>query len=1124
MTVYPGDLEHPYISVVTPTLNQGCFIEETIQSVLSQRHVNLEHIVIDGGSTDETISILQKYSHLKWISEKDKGQSDALNKGLKKAQGEIVAWLNSDDYYPTEKILASVVRAFRSNPEIKVVVGDCLAIYEDSDRKDRLYNRGLEFEDMIRYWDARVPPHQPSVFFHKDLIREFGEFDVSLNRTMDYDFWLRISQKHRFVYIPEVLSVYRLHSSSKSGLGNDWSMFYSEWHQTYLRYKGLSKILPQKTLVSVALPLSQDGQNLTTVREAIQRLQNQRLRDMEILVVTDMDDASNLLQATSTPIPVRIIHLSHFTNAAFCDAIQQNAQGFALHCPFPETVVPDHWYAKALDILLDHPELKSVRDVSLNSTHSSNSTDPIRSEPFELWRTDSFRTFQYRLSVIIPTFNRADVICQSLDALQRQTMNSKEFEVIISDDGSSDETARLVQNYPATYSLTYLRQDNSGAAAARNAAIRRSKGKYLVILNDDAIPSENLLEMHLNSHESSKLEKLIVLGSFPFSEEFVDTPFMKLMERSNFAFQYAGMTSGSFYDWKYFLTCNISLPASALEESGLFDEDFRKYGSEDLELGYRLWKRGYKILYNSSCTADHAHRLSLKGFCLRQVLVGQSFILFAIKHPELLQSLTGFPSYFDARQTIVQWLSRSEKKAIHSMHSLEQIDSKSALNNPEILKQMEIEFQAVNKYWLYQGFLHGLDLRDRANYEQPVSVADKKSLRITFVVPGTAMSGGIKIIFEYCNRLAERGHQITLASLTAETPEWFAFDKRVHFITSGWSDRRLNYDLPDGDVVFATQWVTAYPVARLSSTKGLKFYFVQDYESITITTPELADPTYMLPLQKIVVSTRLGEQIKEHSGTTAEVIPNGMDLKQFFPDLSVRAQFPASDFRIGMLYHWESRKGFDKGQEAFRIVKAKYPEAKLILFGTSKPTEEVQFDEMNLNIAGDQVRSYYNSLDIFVSTSYQEGFGLPGLEALASGVSLVTTDSGGVREYALNEKTALVCPPGDSKAIADAMIRLRSDLLLKERLIKGGLEIARQFDWNRSVVKMEDWLMSKVKQIDDRFNTSMERSRSDHPHIAGKFYSKPSSAPFWLQLFWKLRDKTQAWRLHYGYLFTRRIR
>ncbi len=345
--------EHPLISVITPTLNQAQFIDETIQSVLKQNYENFEHIVLDGGSTDGTLEILKRYPHLRWISEKDKGQSDALNKGLRMARGEIIAWLNSDDYY-ARGAFYRIAGAFETNPAEKVLVGDCTSFIHGSNKFNRHAGRSLGFEDLIRFWDGWIPPTQPSIFFKAELIKEFGDFDISLHRAMDYDFWLRISQKHRFIYIPEVLSFYRLHPDSKGGLGTDWSSFYFEWHQVYLRYKPLSRILPQKTMITVAIPMSiadQSGNSAHsgTVHDFIGRLQGQRFRDMEILVVSDFDSSVNPLSFPDPPIPIRMISIPKFSRDAFHEAIREHARGFALQCPLPEDVIPDQWYAQALD-------------------------------------------------------------------------------------------------------------------------------------------------------------------------------------------------------------------------------------------------------------------------------------------------------------------------------------------------------------------------------------------------------------------------------------------------------------------------------------------------------------------------------------------------------------------------------------------------------------------------------------------------------------------------------------------------------------------------------------------------------------------------------------------------------
>jgi glycosyltransferase involved in cell wall biosynthesis len=378
-------------------------------------------------------------------------------------------------------------------------------------------------------------------------------------------------------------------------------------------------------------------------------------------------------------------------------------------------------------------------------------------------------------------------------------------------------------------------------------------------------------------------------------------------------------------------------------------------------------------------------------------------------------------------------------------------------------------------------------------------------------------------VLEYCNRLAERGHTIHLVSLTPDRPDWFPLDSRVVYHTSGWSDRRLAFDLPDADVVIATQWATAYYVARLRAAKGAKFYFIQSYESKTISTPELADPTYLLPLSQIVVSSWLAQELQRRFRTKTVVVPNGIDPGSLYPENSIRQKYSQTDYRIGMLYHPEPRKGFSAGQKFFREIKQRIPEAKLILMGAIRPSDQGAYDEVFENLAPSQVRQFYSTLDVFVCTSQQEGFGLTGLEAMACGIPLVTTDTGGSREYALPMKTAIVCNQGDVTGMVEGVLQLREDADFRQQLISAGLEKAKIFGWEFSVIKLEDVLVQRAVQ-EEPVRQNSKKMIQPIPGTSTKFYSTPSTAPFLLKIYWRLRDKLSRWKIRARYLLARRFR
>ena len=178
----------PLVSIITPSFNQGEFIEETIKSVLAQTYRPIEYIVMDGGSVDETKDILSRYSgRLSWVSEKDGGQGDAVNKGFARARGEILGWLNSDDTYEPIAV-STVVRYFQEHPDVVMVYGDAYHM----DKKGRVTTQyPTEPFSLKRLWRFSFLC-QPAVFIRSEVFREVGPLDISLQVAMDYDYWCRI--------------------------------------------------------------------------------------------------------------------------------------------------------------------------------------------------------------------------------------------------------------------------------------------------------------------------------------------------------------------------------------------------------------------------------------------------------------------------------------------------------------------------------------------------------------------------------------------------------------------------------------------------------------------------------------------------------------------------------------------------------------------------------------------------------------------------------------------------------------------------------------------------------------------------------------------------------------------
>jgi len=235
----PDSRPWPRISIVTPSYNHGRFIEETIRSVLLQGYPDLEYIIIDGGSVDDSVEIIRKYEPwlAYWVSEPDQGPAEAINKGLRWATGEIMAWLNSDDTY-LAGALKHVGIIFRQRPELEWMFGS--AMFVDVEGKPIGLYRGVDrpFIRKLQYWRGWDVP-QPALFFRKDVFDEFGGLDESFHYAFDYEWVLRISNRDASSYhcSPALLATYRRHMFSKTGTWRTSKpLFHRECARAILRY------------------------------------------------------------------------------------------------------------------------------------------------------------------------------------------------------------------------------------------------------------------------------------------------------------------------------------------------------------------------------------------------------------------------------------------------------------------------------------------------------------------------------------------------------------------------------------------------------------------------------------------------------------------------------------------------------------------------------------------------------------------------------------------------------------------------------------------------------------------------------------------------------------------------
>jgi len=363
-------------------------------------------------------------------------------------------------------------------------------------------------------------------------------------------------------------------------------------------------------------------------------------------------------------------------------------------------------------------------------------------------------------------------------------------------------------------------------------------------------------------------------------------------------------------------------------------------------------------------------------------------------------------------------------------------------------------------------------------------VTRAKGVKITFVLPMylNVPSGGFKVVYEYANHLNRRGHQVTVVhprnvTVTDGLVEqvkaglwqykvraknhplvpWFQVDDGVKLELA--PDLREQF-IPAGDAIFATAFETAFPVSTFSPTRGKKFYLIQSYETWN-GDERRVQTSWQLPLYKIVISRDLLRRADDlgESARTAH-IPIGLDLSTFRLTTPIAGR---TSRRVGMLAHPNEAKGTKDGIQALRTVKERIPELQVVLFGTEPRNSDIpRWASYIRRPSQQELLKLYNDCQVFLNPSWTEGWGLPAAEAMACGCALVSADNGGVNEFAVDEESALIVPIKRPELLAENVIRLLSDDVLRVKIATAGCQGIQKFTWERAVDSLEQVLSQQV--------------------------------------------------------------
>jgi len=646
-----------------------------------------------------------------------------------------------------------------------------------------------------------------------------------------------------------------------------------------------------------------------------------------------------------------------------------------------------------------------------------------------------------KLSVIIPTYNRKETLKTTLMSLNDQTF--KDFEVIVADDGSSDGTEQAVKALALSYPVKHVWQRNSGRSAARNMGLEIAAGEIILFIDDHIVSDKRLIEEHVKYHDKYGVE--VVRGLVEFIEKAQDAPkTTEYVDERRFK-----APAYEQQPFRIFITNNISVKKRALMSVFGFDEDFREYGLQDAEMGYRLKEAGCTFKINPNAVGYiFGVGWTYEERCARRRQVGRSSVLFYKKHPSLLVKINLSTHLMTILIQKMQSLFEKQlpKKMLMFYNFSTGIKEGFDKYKDKHFAKMHSRFKGIKKSILFVSHISDLSGApisltllaknlNKGKYHPIIALPGKGSIipklnssNVYYQIYKDTLIHKLFPSLKICRILKER--QIDLIYLNTSASIWAAKMAKLLMVPV---ISHIREDL-----------------------RGLKNLIIRS--KIISCSNKI-----------ILISNWMKSFIRS---SKAVVVHNTVDIADFQhldPD-RIRLEFNIKDRIIVFIGSLEERKGIKYLLKAFPLIKASVPDVKLLIVGKPLPGQKGYLNmlkglakDQNIIFAGTRPDVYdiISAGDMLVVPSLSEAFGRTVIEAMACGKPVVASNVGGIPEIVEDGKTGILVPPKDEKALADAVIKLFTSKDLAGSMGAAGRIRAEQYFNIGSQVKEIEWILDE---------------------------------------------------------------